>query len=655
MKHVSILIFIVAVSLASMVAVAQPAPQTGSPFVVFGSDQGDAPVILTGGYRLLGQTSNRSGSFQEKPPDFWRVEFTPSAIIYGVPITANLLLSSEQRDVRQDINAFSISLDPDAVKRIVTQRAYRELESYAMSEVGWMLGEYENVKDSLKQYDPQQLEQLEAMRQVEQLRDVSNGNITNYEDVLTKLGVMSDVESVMASLPKIGVGTVFPTFTPLSLSGARIIGGNLEWNPGGVFYLHAVYGTTQRPLSRIDSSRTDTTIYRTSDNSDFGRILYGGRIGYGSITGNHVTLTGVYTIDDKSSLTIADTLSALTPQKNILSTIDFRVELIPGIWSLEGEVGGSLTIGDLNSPQFGTSSVPDFLLAAADSNASSYVDWSATASTAVNIRSSGTRFSGTVRRIGAGYRALGVPNLRVDVLRFDVKVDQALMKRQMSIGLFARQDRDNLIPIKRSTSTLLSIGATLGLNFRGLPYLRLSYAPYVQQSDASDTLLQYVNRTTMWNASGGYAYRISDLNASTNITFARQDAATKNNLYDYAVTSVIASQSVSLLIPLSLTAGVGWIHQEAVASPSTTIITIDGSASYILSDVLSASGGLTLALDDTYGDRTGFFLGVTARLGQFADVDLRAERTLFNERLTPPVLGGAYQESVLRLTISRSW
>ena len=296
MIRASNLIVLVTLAVASVIATAQPAPQTGSPFVVFGSDQGDAPVIFTGGYRVLGQTSNRSGSFQEKPPDFWRVEFTPSAIIYGVPITANLLMSSEQQDIRQNINAFSVSLDPDAVKRIVTQRAYRELESYAMSEAGWMLGEYESVKDSLKQYDPEQLEQLEAMRQVEQLRDVSNGNITNYEDVLTKIGVMSDVESVMASLPKIGVGTVFPTFTPLTLSGARIVGGNLEWNPGGAFYLHAVYGTTQRPLSRIDSTRTDTTIYRTSDNSDFGRKLYGGRIGLGSITADHVTITGVYTL-----------------------------------------------------------------------------------------------------------------------------------------------------------------------------------------------------------------------------------------------------------------------------------------------------------------------------------------------------------------------
>ncbi|MCX6141191.1 MAG: hypothetical protein NTX15_10260 [Candidatus Kapabacteria bacterium] len=645
------ILFLVSVNVAAQTSSSQP----DKPWVVFGADQGDAPVIFTGGYRLLGQLSNRSGSFQAKPPDFWRVELTPSMIIYGIPLTANLLLSSEQQSIQQTIDAFSISLDPDAVKRIIAQRAYREVENFAMSEAGWMLSEYDNIKDSLAQYDPQQLEQLDAIRQVEQMRDVANGNITNYEDVLTKLGVMSDVESVMAALPKVGVGTVFPSFTPLSLSGARIVGGNLEWNPGGTFYIHGVFGTTQRPLARVDSTRIDTTIYRTTDNSDFGRRLYGGRIGYGTLGGDHVMLTGVYTVDDKTSLTVTDTTSALTPQKNMLSTVDFRVELIPSTWTMEGEVGGSLTIGDLNAPQFGANTIPDFLLVLVDSNASSYVDWAAKLSTAVNVRSTGTRFTGSVRRIGAGYRALGVPNLRVDVLRFDVKLDQSLMKRQMTIGLFARQDRDNLIPIKRSTSTLLSIGATLGLNFRGLPYFRISYSPYVQESNASDPLLQYVNRTTMWNVAGGYAYRLSDLSASTNVTVARQDATTKDNLYDYAVTSANVSQTVGLVIPLSLTAGLGWIHQEAVQSASTTIITIDASASYLLSDVLSANGGLSVALDDTYGNRNGFFIGLNAHLGKLADIDLRAERTLFNERLTPAVLGGTYQETVGRLTISRSW
>jgi len=641
--------------LALTFIVASGTVRAQQPWLVFGADQGDAPVVLTGGYRVLGQTSNRSGSFQEKPPDFWRVEFTPSAIIYGVPITANLLLSSEQRDVRQNINAFSITLDPDAVKRIVTQRAYRQLEDFANSEDGWMLSEYENIKDSLRQADPERLKNLEALRTVEQVRDAANGNITDHESALAQLGVMSDVEQVMAALPKVGVGTVFPVLTPLTLSGARVVGGELEWNPGGVFYVHGVYGTTQRPLARVDSTQVDTTVYRTTDNSDFGRKLYGGRIGYGSPSGDHVTLSGVYAIDDKQSLLVSDSTSALTPQKNIVGTIDMRVDLIPGVWTLEGEAGGSLTIGDLNGPQFDTEEVPSFLLALTDTNSTSYVDWAAAVSTVVNIRSSGTKFTGSFRRIGTGFRALGVPNLRVDVVRYDARLDQAILKRQITLGVFARQDFDNLIPIKRATSTITSIGASVALNSRGLPYLRVSYAPYVQESDATDTLLQYVNRTTMWNVAGGYAYRIGELNASTNITFARQDASTKNNLYDYAVTSANASQTVALEIPLTLTGGLGWIRQESVQQPSTTIITVDASGTYVISDLLNANGGLTLALDDTYGNRTGFFLGVMATLGRVADVDLRVERTLFNERQMPPVMGGTYQETVVRCTISRSW
>jgi hypothetical protein len=396
-------------------------------------------------------------------------------------------------------------------------------------------------------------------------------------------------------------------------------------------------------------------VYRTTDNSDFGRKIYGARIGYGSPTADHVTLTGVYAIDDRQSLTVTDSTSALTPQENMLATIDARVDLIPGVWSFEAEVGGSLTIGDLNAPQIMTDELPSFLSDLTGSNSTSYADWSAVASTVVNVRSSGTKFTGSIRRIGTGYRALGVPNLRVDVLRYDVRLDQAIMKRQITLGLFARQDLDNLIPIKRATSTITSLGASVALNLRGLPYLRVSYAPYVQESDAADTVLQYVNRTTMWNVATGYAYRIGEWNASSNVTVGRQDAITKNNLYDYAVTTVNLSQSVAFVIPLTLTAGLGWIHQEAVQQPSTTIVTVDVSGAYALTDILSANGGITVALDDTYGDRTGYFAGGVATLGNVADVDLRLERTLFNERQTPPVLGGTYQETVFRVTVSRSW
>jgi hypothetical protein len=621
----------------------------------FGAENGAAPVWLTGNYRLLGQTSSRQGSFQEKPPDLWRAEVNPTLAIYGVPITANLLVSSEQRDVRQNINAFSVTLDPDAIKRIVSQRAANALEGYARSESGELLDQYSQIKDSLAKYDPEKLKELDAYKKIQEMREVANGDITNYTDVLQQMGLMSDVENVMQQLPTVGVGTVFPAFTPMTLSGSRVSGGWGDWNPGGSFYIAGVGGTTQQPLRRVDSIRVDTTVYTTLDNSDYGRSLYGGRIGYGRPEGIHVILTGLYATDDATTLTLPDSGVALTPMRNYITGLSVRVDPFPGVWSLEAELCGSLTEGDQNAPRFASPDVPDFLLDLVDSSSSVYADWAAAASTTINIQETGTRLTGKARRIGMGYSAPGVPNLRTDYIRYDVRADQRFWKRQVSLGLFVRRDEDNLSNVKRATSTLFSYGGSLGLNFRGWPYLRLSYAPYIQESNSSDVLLQYKNQTLIWSVAGGYAYRVGDLGMNTNVTFSKQDATTKNNVSDYAVTTINFLQSVSFTFPLTLSVGVGNITQAAAQTPTNNIFTTDFSANYAISDWFTTNGGITLAFDETYGTRSGYFLSVLMRLGQFADIDLRAEHNIFNELVVPPVLGGSYSENIFRVTVGKVW
>lgn len=621
----------------------------------FGAQNSAAPVWLTGNYRILGQASSRQGSFQEKPPDLWRAELNPTLAIYGIPITANLLVSSEQRDIRQNINAFSITLDPDAIKRIVAQRAANALESYARSEAGELLNDYAAVKDSLAQYDPERLKELEQYRKIQEMRELANGDITNYSDVLSQMGLMNDVEKVMQQLPTIGVGTVFPTFSPLTLSGARVTGGWGDWNPAGVFYIAGVGGRTQQPLQRVDSIRVDTTVYTTLNNSDYGRMLYGGRIGYGKPEGNHVIVTGLYATDDSSSLSLPDSGITVTPQRNYITGISARFNPVPGVWSFEGEVNGSLSEGDQYAPKFGTPDVPAALLGLVDSSTSTYVDWAAAASTTVNIQKTGTRLTGKARRIGAGYNALGVPNLRKDYVRYDLRADQRLWKRQLSIGLFLRRDEDNLAGIKRATNTLSSFGGSLGLNIRGWPYMRISVSPYTQESNSADTLLQYKNQTLVINGSLGYAYRIAKLGANTNLSVSNQNAVTKNNANDYQVTTLNLMQSVSFAFPLTANLGFGLIQQTAAQTPTNNIYTIDVSGSYSMADWFSTTAGTTLALDQTYGNRTGYFLSALIRLGDAADIDIRAEHNIFNELVTPAVLGGSYAENIFRITIGKVW
>jgi hypothetical protein len=183
----------------------------------------------------------------------------------------------------------------------------------------------------------------------------------------------------------------------------------------------------------------------------------------------------------------------------------------------------------------------------------------------------------------------------------------------------------------------------------------VSYSPYTQESNSTDTLLQYKNSTQVFTGAVGYAYRLGELGANTNLNLSRQDAETKNNINDYSVTTANLVQTISFSFPLSLSAGLGYIVQTAVQDVSNNICTVDFSGSYSISDMFSTNAGLTLAFDQTYGTRTGYFLSALIRLGDAADIDIRAEHNLFNELVNPAVLGGSYSENVFRITVGKVW
>lgn len=629
----------------------------GAQWFVVGADRGEAPVMLTGTYRLLGQTASRQGTFQDRPADIWRAELTPTLSLYGIPLTANVLMSSEQAGIRQDINAFSLTLDPAALQRLVMQRAYGAMADFIQTEDAELLRNLDGIRDSLAVANPERLKQLEAWRTIQDVRDLGSMDASATNKALETLGLMSGAESFIASLPTIGVGTVFPMFSPLTVSGVRVQGASVEWNPGGTIFLQGAYGTTQRPLSRVDTVRLDTTMFTTQDNSAFGRKLYAAKVGVGRREGPHLHVSAMLVADDVASNpgVPRDSTTALTPQKNWVAALDFKVEPIARMWTIQAELAGSATVGDRLAPELNTNQVPDELLSLVDYSASSYADWAFIGSTAFTIRETGTRLTGSYRRLGPGFRTLGVPNLRTDLLRYDVRFDQSFWNRQISAGVFYRRDLDNLIPWKRSTTSITSLGVNLGLSIRRLPFLRLSYAPYVQENDAANPLLQFVNRTTNVMLATGHSYRIDDMQMSTVVNGARQWSETKDNLFDFGVTTVNVSHSVQFPSSLTLQAGLGIIHQTQTAAPDNDIITVDGSAGYTFFDAATCSAGLSIAIEQDRSNRTGYFVSVFVPIEDIANIDIRAERTLFTERVEPAILGGSYGETLFRATISHSW
>ena len=145
-----------------------------------------SPIQFHGSNRLYYQYSNREGTNQEVPAEFWREDFNTTLSIYGIPISASFFLTSEQSDKRQSINNFRIYFNP---KEFARQKA----TAYAQSKT---------------------------------------------------TAVMANVLSLFSTLE---VGRCRPHYTPLTVSGISVTGANIEFTPG-IFYSAFSMGKTKKAI-----------------------------------------------------------------------------------------------------------------------------------------------------------------------------------------------------------------------------------------------------------------------------------------------------------------------------------------------------------------------------------------------------------------------
>ena len=81
-------------------------------------------IKFSGSSRLYTQYSSRQGINQQTPKNYWRWDLNPTLTVYGIPISMNFFLSSEQSGLRQNINRFSLSLVTTKLLRKVPVLSY---------------------------------------------------------------------------------------------------------------------------------------------------------------------------------------------------------------------------------------------------------------------------------------------------------------------------------------------------------------------------------------------------------------------------------------------------------------------------------------------------------------------------------------------------
>ncbi|RPI06990.1 MAG: hypothetical protein EHM64_00915 [Ignavibacteriae bacterium] len=153
-----------------------------------------SPLLFSGNAKLSWETGYKDLPFSEVPKSILTAELNPSLILYDLPITANILLSSQNGSDRQSINRFAFNVD---------FKSYRE-----------------NLKTRLGD----------------------------------KIKELSGWDNFMMSFIALGIGINYPSYSDYTLKGVPVTGINVELNPG-ILYAAFAASKNQRSIQNIAYQR----------------------------------------------------------------------------------------------------------------------------------------------------------------------------------------------------------------------------------------------------------------------------------------------------------------------------------------------------------------------------------------------------------------
>lgn len=460
---------------------------------------------------------------------------------------------------------------------------------------------------------------------------------------------MTNLSGFALAIKGIELGSCNPSWTPLTLSGAPVLGGAFELNPWYV-YLAGAAGRTQRAVAVSDSTR-----------GAYARMLYSAKFGFGKKEGTHFFVTGIFVTDDSSSLadnrlpmpgdTVVppDSFEAVKPQENYVLGAEFNLDLFEGAFRLESEVAGCELTRDNRMPVERWDWLPEWVANTFKPRMSSSVDYAYSVRPSLNVLD--TRLSGKLEFVGPGYVSLGAPSLRNDNLRVGGSVSRDFFDRSVSLSVGFSTERDNLFSVRDSagnelclksrTTRFTSWDASLGLSFPNLPYLQLGYYPYFQRDESTGTAGRALS------ASVGHSFQTGFLAHSAGVSFSYNDRRGDGPDADNTSWDLGLNHGIGFEFPLSVSAGAGYARSVSAAASPDSRLYCDLTPSYTLFErwnnslSLGGSFGTATRVDVRYSSSFPVWKICDARVG-VSDAVYRGE-------------DGRYSELRLTVGLARHW
>ncbi len=527
------------------------------------------PIKFSGITKFYAQSANRQGTNSEIPKNFWRWDLNTTLSIYDIPIGFDAFVSSEQKNIRQNINMFKLQLSPKQI----------------------LMNEAEKIK----------------------------GNI---------------LFNFLSMFSNLGIGTCYPTYSPLTISGIAVTGVDIEFTPG-IFYLAFTTGRTQKS---VQGSPMFEPTYK--------RNLLSAKIGVGEKQYSHFYLTFSKSWDDSNSVN-PDTFYT-TPQENYLVGSEVKICLFEQIFNVDGEVVASVLTRDIRAAELETEKIPGWVKKLVKPKISTSADFAYRINSELNLPTK-TKFGFSFKMIGPGFVTHGVPYLRNDLRQYEVKAEQDFYKKIFIAKVYYKNSIDNLIPWKNTRTTISSYGINFSLRLKELPYLQINYSPYFQYNDSKSIERKVDNKTQMLSLTSGYFYKINTLNASSNVFYSLNKSNTMNSYNNYSTNNISFQQAVGFEFPLNLAASCSYMNSE-YSSTNSKIISIEFNGTYTAFEEWMSTIGINFTNEKDNDKKTGFYFTSTFPIWYLAEVEIRAERNMYRDLYSTL---NNYNEFIFQFTISK--
>jgi hypothetical protein len=452
---------------------------------------------------------------------------------------------------------------------------------------------------------------------------------------LQKLGLFSGSNKFFFGIRNLAIGTAFPFYTPTTLNGIKVDGGLIEFNPG-LFYLNFVAG------------KTKSAIYIPGSNElmDFSNTMVAGKIGIGSPGDNHFHLTGIGFQDNKSDY-IEDTPPfSLRPKSNYVFGTDFAIVALKKNVRLNGEFAVSSYNKDLlEDPVILDSASYDLLPDFMKPNTSTGVDMTYDVGLFLNLFDGNTRIKLDTRYVGPGYFSFGSPNLRTDLQRIGIRLDQYLAKRKLQITAHYRADKDNLFEAKGSVTNNTLAGAGINFRIKQLPFIRLSYDINKQDNEFRKYDI------TNFNLLSGHFYKTGKWNASTNLNLNYVQNSNDSIIGHYTANFFSLGQTFTSPTMVSFTINLN--HSKVQTNEITSIIRgADISTGFRIARIINFNIGGTYFTESNDKSRFGGHGMLTLPLFNFLHLSVDARYNSYENVIDPLV---AFEEFYVRTILTATW